>query len=142
MSMVFCRGCAKQIHETALTCPECGAMQFVSQSAADSAQRGDWGNAMAWIIACAPLIGAFAEGLVEGISNYSGGFLVIITIGVNIFLCDKDSKELAKNGLNTSGLNTWFVPLYLFQRAKLLNEKIGYPILWCVLFFGQLAGSR
>ncbi|MDF0734187.1 DUF4190 domain-containing protein [Pseudomonas entomophila] len=23
--MVFCRGCAKQLHETALTCPQCGA---------------------------------------------------------------------------------------------------------------------
>ncbi len=27
MSMVFCRGCGKQIHETAPTCPHCGALQ-------------------------------------------------------------------------------------------------------------------
>lgn len=27
MGMVFCRGCAKEIHETALTCPNCGAPQ-------------------------------------------------------------------------------------------------------------------
>jgi predicted RNA-binding Zn-ribbon protein involved in translation (DUF1610 family) len=27
MSMVFCRGCGKEIHETALTCPHCGAQQ-------------------------------------------------------------------------------------------------------------------
>lgn len=27
MAMVFCRGCAKEIHETALTCPHCGAPQ-------------------------------------------------------------------------------------------------------------------
>lgn len=27
MSMVFCRGCGKEIHETALTCPHCGAPQ-------------------------------------------------------------------------------------------------------------------
>ncbi|MDF7826626.1 zinc ribbon domain-containing protein [Pontiellaceae bacterium B12227] len=25
MSMVFCRGCGKEIHETAPTCPHCGA---------------------------------------------------------------------------------------------------------------------
>ena len=25
--MVFCRGCGKEIHETALTCPHCGAPQ-------------------------------------------------------------------------------------------------------------------
>ena len=27
MAMVYCRGCAKEIHETALTCPTCGAPQ-------------------------------------------------------------------------------------------------------------------
>lgn len=27
MNMVFCRGCAKQIHETAPSCPHCGAVQ-------------------------------------------------------------------------------------------------------------------
>lgn len=27
MSMVFCRGCGKEIHETAPTCPHCGAPQ-------------------------------------------------------------------------------------------------------------------
>ncbi|MFK3771554.1 DUF805 domain-containing protein [Pseudomonas sp. NPDC089406] len=27
MSMVFCRGCAKQIHESAVSCPGCGATQ-------------------------------------------------------------------------------------------------------------------
>lgn len=27
MSMVFCQGCGKQIHESAITCPHCGAPQ-------------------------------------------------------------------------------------------------------------------
>lgn len=27
MSMVFCRGCGKEIHESAPTCPYCGATQ-------------------------------------------------------------------------------------------------------------------
>ncbi len=27
MAMVFCRGCAKEIHETAASCPHCGAPQ-------------------------------------------------------------------------------------------------------------------
>jgi len=29
MSMVFCRGCGKEIHETAPACPHCGALQSV-----------------------------------------------------------------------------------------------------------------
>lgn len=35
MSMVFCRGCGKQIHETAGNCPQCGAPQvgFPTQKA-------------------------------------------------------------------------------------------------------------
>lgn len=28
--MVFCHGCGKQIHESAITCPQCGALQPVS----------------------------------------------------------------------------------------------------------------
>lgn len=28
--MVFCRGCGKEIHETARSCPRCGATQLVS----------------------------------------------------------------------------------------------------------------
>lgn len=27
MGMVFCRGCGKEIHETAVSCPQCGATQ-------------------------------------------------------------------------------------------------------------------
>lgn len=36
MAMVYCRACAKELHETALTCPQCGASQqaFVPSSQA------------------------------------------------------------------------------------------------------------
>lgn len=30
--MVFCRGCGKEIHESALTCPFCGAVQQTKSS--------------------------------------------------------------------------------------------------------------
>lgn len=29
MGMVFCRGCGREIHETAVSCPQCGATQGV-----------------------------------------------------------------------------------------------------------------
>jgi TM2 domain-containing membrane protein YozV len=29
MKMVFCRGCGKEIHETAQNCPQCGAVQNI-----------------------------------------------------------------------------------------------------------------
>ncbi|MET3116048.1 uncharacterized membrane protein YhaH (DUF805 family) [Undibacterium sp. GrIS 1.8] len=49
MSMVFCRGCGKEIHETAPTCPHCGASQTVSSTSSalpveseDISQAFDW----------------------------------------------------------------------------------------------------
>ncbi|WP_423709394.1 NINE protein [Undibacterium sp. WLX3042] len=39
MSMVFCRGCGKEIHETALTCPHCGAPQGTPQETSKSDKR-------------------------------------------------------------------------------------------------------
>ena len=33
MSMIFCRGCGKEIHETASTCPHCGAPQGITPQA-------------------------------------------------------------------------------------------------------------
>jgi len=32
MAMVYCRGCGKEIHETAQTCPHCGAQQGKSNA--------------------------------------------------------------------------------------------------------------
>jgi TM2 domain-containing membrane protein YozV/ribosomal protein L32 len=39
MSMVFCRGCGKEIHETAVTCPNCGAPQGTPKEASNSDKR-------------------------------------------------------------------------------------------------------
>lgn len=36
MSMVFCRDCGKEIHESAPTCPQCGAPQMVDSTASAS----------------------------------------------------------------------------------------------------------
>ena len=33
--MVFCRGCGKELHESAVTCPNCGAAQVSATSSPD-----------------------------------------------------------------------------------------------------------
>ncbi len=47
MSMVFCRGCGKEIHETAPSCPQCGALQSIKSSAdapiPDGIKGWSWG---------------------------------------------------------------------------------------------------
>ncbi|MBV6286723.1 DUF4190 domain-containing protein [Pseudomonas aegrilactucae] len=42
MAMVFCRGCAKEIHETAPSCPQCGAVQHLPSHAQQAAQASPW----------------------------------------------------------------------------------------------------
>lgn len=39
MNMVFCRGCGKEIHETALSCPHCGAQQTGPKQQSSSSKR-------------------------------------------------------------------------------------------------------
>jgi uncharacterized membrane protein YhaH (DUF805 family) len=44
MSMVFCRGCAKEIHSTATACPQCGAPQAFQQTHTASNAVPETGN--------------------------------------------------------------------------------------------------
>ncbi len=32
MAMVYCKGCAKEIHESARSCPHCGAVQGIAET--------------------------------------------------------------------------------------------------------------
>lgn len=42
MAMVFCRGCAKELHETAVTCPQCGASQITSATPSPASVGSPW----------------------------------------------------------------------------------------------------
>ncbi|MET3119979.1 hypothetical protein AAKU64_004227 [Undibacterium sp. GrIS 1.8] len=39
MTMVYCRGCAKEIHETAPSCPQCGCLQQVTIATPNAASQ-------------------------------------------------------------------------------------------------------
>lgn len=41
MGMVFCRGCGKEIHDSAVTCPHCGAQQKAQTSVSSQQQSDD-----------------------------------------------------------------------------------------------------
>jgi len=43
MAMVFCKGCGKELHESAPTCPHCGAPQFARSAGANGASKADEG---------------------------------------------------------------------------------------------------
>lgn len=93
MNMVFCRGCAKQIHETALSCPGCGAPQAASNGVTATAVADNtpitFGNVFAvvmkkyatfqgrarrreyWLFLLVSTLIAFAIGMVEALAGES-----------------------------------------------------------------------
>lgn len=82
MAMVFCRGCGKEIHESAATCPHCGAPQGKGSSAAggdipDGVRGWSWGAFLLnwiWAIGNKTWIGLLA--LVPYV-----GFIMAIILG-------------------------------------------------------------
>lgn len=42
MGMVFCRGCAKEIHDSAATCPHCGATQILVPAKKEPGKLSIW----------------------------------------------------------------------------------------------------
>lgn len=81
MGMVFCRGCGKEIHETAPTCPHCGAPQGVKSITTDTIPDGikgwSWGAFLLgpiWAIGNKTWIGLLA--LVPYV-----GFIMSIVLG-------------------------------------------------------------
>ena len=60
--MSYCRGCGHQIHETAISCPQCGAMQSAhsahpTPTAADGSM---WLPVPALVCGLLPVLGLFA----------------------------------------------------------------------------------
>lgn len=82
MGMVFCRGCGKEIHESAPTCPHCGAPQSVKSTTTDTIPDGikgwSWGAFLLgpiWAIGNKTWIGLLA--LVPYV-----GFIMSIVLGL------------------------------------------------------------
>lgn len=85
MSMVFCRGCAKEIHSTAVACPGCGAPQGAAQAAVATGGIG-WLDVMKktldfssrarrkeyWMFFLVNMLIAFVLGFIDGLLNTGG----------------------------------------------------------------------
>ncbi len=55
MTMIFCRGCGKQIHESAPHCPQCGALQANNSTSS----KVSWMSIVAIILAGFGFLGSF-----------------------------------------------------------------------------------
>lgn len=102
-------------------------------------------NSVVWIIAFAPIIGTFLEALTayflygdtyraeKAIANNKFWYITLI---LNIALCFWDEQRLKKAGHNTDHFKgwVWLIPVYLFQRAKILKQNYAYFIVWIICF--------
>lgn len=102
-------------------------------------------NTMVWVLAFAPLLGYFLEWFVAGFVHGSelraeramaNSDFWYITVLLNVLLSVLDERRLKKAGHNTERFSKWvfLVPVYLYQRAKHLNQNLAYFITWLVWF--------
>jgi uncharacterized membrane protein YhaH (DUF805 family) len=84
MGMVFCRGCGKEIHETAPTCPHCGAPQNILRT--PSAQMKDRSNEspLDWYLEVLKKYAVFSGRARRKEYWYFALFSTLITIGLII----------------------------------------------------------
>ncbi|WEN14695.1 NINE protein [Rhodanobacter sp. AS-Z3] len=102
MGMVFCRGCGKEIHSTAVTCPQCGAPQgnVVPQSA--SSKRILPAFLLCFFLGCFGIhrfyVGKVGTGILQLITL--GGFGIWALIDFIIILCgsftDSDGNRITQ----------------------------------------------
>lgn len=92
-------------------------------------------NTLVWWLAFAPLGGAFIAGFLSGATDKPMSKFWWVTLVLNIALSIADEKKLQKAGHDTEKMGgAWLVPVYLFNRAKVLKQNNAYFIVWVVLF--------
>lgn len=105
-------------------------------------------NSVIWILAFAPILGYFVECFVAGFAYHGNesralravdsGQFIYITAGLNLLLSVWDENRLQKAGINTDRFKVWvwLVPVYIYQRARILQHNLAYFITWmiCLIF--------
>ncbi|MDH0293184.1 DUF4339 domain-containing protein [Pseudomonas sp. GD04087] len=110
-------------------------------------------NKIVWLIAFAPIIGYLLESFVAGLFGaneaqweraMSENRYWYVTLALNIGLSVLDSKRLKQAGHDVSHFKGWVfvVPVYLYQRSKLLNQNLAYFITWIVCFVLSMAAHQ
>lgn len=106
--MSYCRGCGHQIHETAISCPQCGAQQSPpttnrTQTAADGSL---WLPVPALVCGLIPVLGLFAPDDID--TEQALGMLLFATTAVvlgSISLAkQKRGKGMAIAGVVLGGI--------------------------------------
>ncbi len=98
--------------------------------------KSEVSSVFVWLLAFMPIIGAVLEYAITNAIGVVSGSLWFIAILLNIFAYVLDLRAIKKSGYDISGYFWWIilVPVYLFKRAKLLEQKNTYAFVWCIAF--------
>lgn len=100
--MIYCRGCGKEIHETAVACPQCGALQSGSATyPAPNAQGTLWLPVPAIICGIIALLGLLDESAWDE-DRYIGTFLLIF-IAIILGIAGAATQEKGR-GMSIAGI--------------------------------------
>ena len=93
-------------------------------------------NGLVWTVAFIPIIGIILEYIIAGITKTSADNLWFITLSLNIAFCVVDDRVLKNAGYDTKKFGgwVWLVPVYLYKRARALNQSLAYFITWMACF--------
>ena len=101
MGMVFCQGCGKQLHNTAPTCPHCGAPQHSSSPSAQQAARTSWMSICSLILGIIATLAMFDESEWD-MNTYVG--VGLFAVGGMVFGIIDLSDNTPNRGLSIAGL--------------------------------------
>ncbi|GKS77127.1 GYF domain-containing protein [Acidovorax sp. SUPP950] len=104
---------------------------------------GSVNNTLAWLLACAPVMGVSLEGFVAYLvyrdpyvsqrAVQSGAFF-FLTVAFNVLLAFVDERWLWRAGHDTAGFRAWvwLAPAYLYRRARRLGQGLAPLAAWVV----------
>ncbi|SDE01288.1 protein of unknown function [Paracidovorax valerianellae] len=122
------------------------ALEAMSACAAAAAADARADNTLAWLLACAPVMGVSLEGFVAYLvyrdpyvsqrAVQSGAFF-FLTVAFNVLIAFVDERWLWRAGHDTAGFRgwVWLAPVYLYRRARRLGQNLGPLAAWvaCLL---------
>jgi serine/threonine-protein kinase len=91
-------------------------------------------NILVWWIAVMPVCSVYLKDFLSALFEVKAGYLWLVPLMINVILNLGDEQQLEDAGYDTSGLHAWLVPIYLFQRAALLQQSNLYAIVWLITF--------
>ena len=97
-------------------------------------------NSLAWIIAFSPIVGRLLLHFIAGAINVNPTNLwlrVFLFSTLYTLLCGIDYSILKQAGHDAKNFGGWVfvVPVYLYKRATLLHQPLGYFVTWIICFF-------